>query len=144
MMNKQQKIELTQRKELQSDGWHVSQAQSIKSNDGFVHESMQHLVAKLSAAMCLSEIGYRINTEVAHKNGHAEIDLLAYGCADRLTYAVEIETDPDKKRMKEKRCKYLTEHIDDMLVIDLNDMPENMIAAQSFVERELNVCQASR
>jgi hypothetical protein len=143
-MNKQQKIELTQRKELQSDGWHVSQAQSIKSNDGFVHESMQHLVAKLSAAMCFSEIGYRINTEVPHNNGHAEIDLLAYGCADRLTYAVEIETDPDKKRMKEKRCKYLTEHIDDMLVIDLNDMPENMIAAQSFIERELNVCQASR
>ena len=138
MMNKQQKIELTQRKELQSDGWHVSQAQSIKSNDGFVHESMQHLVAKLSAAMCLSEIGYRINTEVPHKNGHAEIDLLAYGCADRLTYAVEIETDPDKKRMKEKRCKYLTEHIDVRIGSDRNDMPENRNDAQAFVERELN------
>ena len=139
MMNKQQKIELTQRKELQSDGWHVSQSQSIKSNDGFTNESMQHLVAKLSAAMILADVGYRINTEVAHKNGHAEIDLLAYGCSDRLTYAVEIETDADEARMKEKRCKYLTEHIDDMLVIDLNDMPENMIAAQSFIERELNV-----
>jgi hypothetical protein len=139
MMNKQQKIELTQRKELQSDGWHVSQAQSIKSNDGFVTESMQHLVAKLSAAMCLSEIGYRINTEVSHENGHAEIDLLAYGLSDRQTYAVEIETDPGKARMKEKRYKYLTEHIDDMIVIDLNDMPENMIAAQSFIEGALNV-----
>ncbi len=38
MMKKQQKVELEQRKQLQSDGWDVNLEQSIKSNDGFVNE----------------------------------------------------------------------------------------------------------
>ena len=139
MMKKQQKIELEQRKQLQSDGWNVNLEQSIKSNDGFVNETELHLIAKIFSAKHLSSLGYRINSEVVHEDGHAEIDLLAYACAERLTYAVEIETNPDDKVLASKREKYLTEHIDDMLMIDCRGMPMNMIDAQRYVHEELNV-----
>jgi len=139
MMKKQQKIELEQRKQLQSDGWDVNLEQSIKSNDGFVHETELHLIAKVFSAKHLSSLGYRINSEVVHEDGHAEIDLIAYAHAERLTYAVEIETNPDDDVLESKREKYLTESIDDMLVVDCRGMPMNMIDAQRYVQDELNV-----
>jgi len=139
MMKKHQKVELEQRKQLQSDGWDVNLEQSIKSNDGFVHETEQHLIAKIFAAKHLSSLGYRINSEVVHEDGHAEIDILAYGHAQRLTYAVEIETNPDDDVLESKRKKYLTENIDDMLTVDCRGMPMNMIDAQRYIQDELNV-----
>jgi hypothetical protein len=139
MMKKQQKIELEQRKQLQSDGWDVNLEQSIKSNDGFVNETELHLIAKVFAAKHLSSLGYRINSEVVHEDGHAEIDILAYGHAERLTYAVEIETKPDDDVLESKREKYLTQNVDDMLVVDCRGMPMNMIDAQRYVQEELNV-----
>lgn len=138
-MTKKQQTELKQRKALNADGWDVNLTQSIQSNDGFVNETEQHLIAKIFAAKHLASLGYRINTEVTHKDGHAEIDLLAYGCTGRLTYAVEIETNPDDEIIASKREKYLTEHIDDMLMIDCRGMPMNMIDAQRYVQEELNV-----
>jgi len=139
MMKKQQKIELEQRKQLQSDGRDVNLEQSIKSNDGFVNETELHLIAKIFSAKHLSSLGYRINTEVTHEDGHAEIDLIAYGHAERLTYAVEIETNPDDDVLESKRQKYLTENIDDMLTVDCRGMPMNMIDAQRYIQDELNV-----
>ena len=139
MMKKQQKIELEQRKQLQSDGWDVNLEQSIKSNDGFVNETELHLIAKIFSAKHLSSLGYRINSEVTHEDGHAEIDILAYGHAQRLTYAVEIETKPDDDVLECNHEKYLTENIDDMLTVDCRGMPMNMIDAQRYIQDELNV-----
>jgi len=138
-MKKQQKVELEQRKQLQSDGWDVELEQSIKSNDGFVHETEQHLIDKIVVAKHMSSLGYRINTEVVQKDGHAEIDILAYGHAQRLTYAVEIETNTDDDVLESKRKKYLTENVDDMLTVDCRGMPMNMIDAQRYIQDELNV-----
>jgi hypothetical protein len=76
---------------------------------------------------------------VTHEKGHAEIDLLAYGVDERLTYAVEIETSPDEATLESKQEKYLTEHVDDMLVVDTRKMPMNMLDAQEYVHDQLGL-----
>jgi hypothetical protein len=138
-MNKTEKIELEQRKALQTDGWQVEKKQSIESNDGFVNEQEIHLLGKIFSAKFLASLGYRINSEVRHERGHAEIDILAYGLRERLTYAVEIETSPKEKVIESKQEKYLTEHVDDMLVVDMSKMPMNMLDAQEYVHDQLGL-----
>jgi hypothetical protein len=56
-----------------------------------------------------------------------------------LTYAVEIETSPKEKVLESKQEKYLTEHVDDMLVVDVSGMPMNMLDAQEYVHDQLGL-----
>jgi hypothetical protein len=83
------------------------------------------------------EFDYMSDIEVTVPNG--DVDCLLWGVSDRLTYAVEIETSPTEETIQSKIDRYVHEipPIDDIVVLNANDAPLNMIESADWIQEQL-------
>ncbi|MUV59961.1 hypothetical protein [Halobacterium sp. CBA1126] len=133
-MNKRTRDEYGGRKDLQDAGWRVQQQDAIAFNEG--SESTQHLIAKTLVANELRDRGYRIDTEV-EKEGVGEIDVVAYGKGEP-PFAVEVETNPTEDVVSDKLHRYYEgEPYCECYVLDVDELPDSITAAQEWVEAQL-------
>lgn len=124
-------------RDLQNAGWDVQKQNQIRLNSG--SESVKHAVAKILVALVGHNDGYRISSEVEHKD-RGEIDMLLYGVPDRLTLAVECETSPTMEVVEDKVSRYVDgTPVDDMALVNLSEMPLNMLDAFAYVQAELGL-----
>ena len=136
-MTKRQKDKHTAYQTLSRHGLDFESFNYISPNSG--SETAMHITAK--ALVCHVGINndYWVASEV--ETPHGEIDALLWGHPDRLTYAVEVETSPTEevKQDKLERYVYKQDGIDDMVLINLNTMPIDMIQATEYVAHELGL-----
>lgn len=122
--------------DLSRSGLDLDSENKIKANTG--SETVSHLVAKALAFKALRDAGYQVESEVTVSDG--EIDLVAYGLPERLSYAVEVETSPSKDTMQDKVDRYVSQTgLDDMLVINVTEMSVDIIEAYEYVQEELGL-----
>jgi len=125
-----------QLRDLQSYGWDVDKESKIVPNTG--SETMKHLVAKACVAHIGQEYGYRIAGEATHEE-LGSIDVLLWGHSERLTYAVEVETSPERETMLDKARRYVGGPVDDLLWCNVSAMPVNVLEAREYVQKELGL-----
>jgi len=121
---------------LKQAGLGVSRQPAIRFNAGGESETVGHFVAKAIAGKVCLQNGYQIDTEVAGPTG--EIDLLAYA-PDRITYAIELETDPDSDSKQQYRTQYVDpyEPIQDIQLIDVGSLPAHALDMRDRIVTEL-------
>lgn len=124
-------------RDLQNYGWNARKESYIKPNNG--SETFRHQVAKLAAFHVLRANGYIVNSEVENDGTGREIDILAYGNPDRLTYAVECETSPTRETIERKVDYYVGGPIQDILVVNVSQMDGNIVDALGYVSNELGM-----
>lgn len=133
-MNKREQAELVARKRLQDKGWQVRKRDAIRPNWG--SETEPHLIAKALTMSILHERDYRIDTEVV-KEEVGEADVVAYGQPGE-PFVVELEHDATDDVVKSKlRQFYDDEPFREVFVVELNDMPLNMLDARRHIEDEV-------
>lgn len=120
------------RRKLNESGWDVSKPDSVKFNSG--SETCRHAVAKMIAAYYLKQEGYRISSEVRHPD-RGEIDILAY--SPERVIAVELETSPTEDVIRDKVDRYVHGPIQDCFVLNVGQMPENILDALEWVDNQL-------
>lgn len=122
-------------RDLKRAGWDVSKSPSINLNGG--SESVAHLVAKTVTAKVLQDNGWQTDTEVTHDE-HGEIDVLAYA-PHKLTYAVELENDITEETKQDKLERYVESNvvIDDMQIIEVGELPANVLDMRDRIISEL-------
>jgi len=78
-----------------------------------------------------------VDSEVEVPGG--DIDILLWGVSDRLTYAVECETSPTEDVKEAKLNKYVhqIDAIDDMILINLNELPLELPYQVQFIREQL-------
>jgi len=126
-------------RKLRNDGWLVGDESVVRWNAGGESESLKHMTVKQLAATACLRNGYSIDTEVAHEETErGEIDVLGYS-ADRLNWAIEVETCAYEDILNEKYEKYVEEShsIDEMQVIELETLPDDIEAIYEAVRRQL-------
>jgi len=126
------KAQIQEYRRLKDSGVAVRKSNSIRFNAGGESETIKHLVGKTLAGMVALRNGYRVDSEVPVKtpNGEGEIDVLAWGNPDRLTYAIEVETSPGPGIRKEKQELYVDPtEVDDIQLINASNLPVNMLHA---------------
>jgi len=125
---------------LQDSGVDVSKERiGLRFNAAGASESSKHVVAKALVSYVASrDYGYMTDSEVETVNGD-EIDVLLWGVSDRLTYAVELETSPTEEVKKSKLNKYVhqIDAIDDMILINLNELPLELPYQVQFIREQL-------
>lgn len=116
----------------------VQDHNQIRPNPG--SETFRHLVAKTAVAFVGINNGYWVSSEV--ETAYGECDVILWGNPDRLTYAVEVETGPTEDVREDKLNRYVERQpgIDDMILINVTDMPVNMLDALDYVSDELGMC----
>lgn len=125
-------------RELTSAGWSVSKTNNASFNGGS-SETYQHWMGKCAAAYVGVENGYRVDSETEHQE-RGEIDILLYGNPERITLAVEIETDPENDVVQDKLERYVyNTPIQDMILIDVDEIPTEMHRAKHYVAGELGL-----
>lgn len=122
-------------REIKRAGWNVEKTPQIAMNDG--SETPAHLHAKTAVAYVARDYGYQVSTEVGHDQ-YGEIDVLAYH-PDRINWAIEVETDPDKESIQDKLERYVESNdvIDDMQVITVGELPANLLDLHDRIRTEL-------
>lgn len=126
----------TEYRQLKNSGVSVQKRNQVRFNAG--SETSKHVVGKALAAKVCLDMGYRVSSEVEVPNG--EIDIVAYGHPERLSYAIEIEHSINKETKDSKLQRYVYETaIDDMILIEANDIPENILDALGFIKEELGM-----
>jgi len=135
-MTKREYEEATHRRELQDCGWDVRKRDSVAFNSG--SETARHAVCKMLVAHYLKqEQGYRIDSEVEH-NDRGEIDIVAYGLEDEPAFAVECETSPTEDVIEDKIERYVyNTPMRDVFVLNVTEMPSDIMDAYAWVESEL-------
>lgn len=113
----------------------VQKKNQIQFNSG--SETLKHRIAKTVVAHVGLQRGYKIASEVEVPGG--EVDILLWTGMDRLNYAVECETSPELKTLKDKQKRYVRGPIDDMLTVNVTDCPVNYLEAQEYVQEELGL-----
>lgn len=122
--------------ELDNSGVKVSKVNQIEFNSG--SETNIHLVCKALAAKLMLQEEYCISSEVEVPNG--EIDLLAWGHPEKLSYAIEFEHSPTEEVKASKLERYITQTpIDDMLLLNLNECPMNILEIEDWLRKELGI-----
>lgn len=104
-------------------GWDIQKQPAARFNANGCSESYGHYAAKAVGLKLCLEHGYHADTEVVHEE-QGEIDLLAIA-PDKISYAIEFETNPEPETITTKRIQYVesTPVIDDMLLLDLGELP---------------------
>jgi len=123
---------------LQTHGWDVQKENQVRFNSG--SETNPHFVAKCLAARVGHSEGYSVASEVVHpENG--EIDILLWNHPERLTYAVETETSPTDEVIADKLERYVHSNpvIDDLLLVNVNNLPVDRIEAEEWIRGELGL-----
>lgn len=124
-------------RELKDAGANVSKTNSIEFNAG--SETAKHLVAKALVGDIARKHGYRVSSEVGVPSG--EIDTLIWGHPKRQTYAVEVETSPTNDVVSSKLNRYVrqVEPVDDLVLVNLSELPMDMLAAREQIAQELGL-----
>lgn len=134
MTTKRTHDEFKSRREIQDSGWKLEQTDKVEFNSG--SETVKHVVGKSLVAKVLKDRGYRIDSEV-EKDGVGEIDIVAYG-KDNDAFGVELETSPTEEVVSDKIERYCYGEIwRDVFVLNLNEMPVDMLEAKSWIENQL-------
>jgi len=101
-------------------------------------ETVPHGVAKHLVGMVGVRNGYRVSSEVSVPEG--DIDMVLWGHDERLTYAVECESGLLPEVKESKRERYVDQTpIDDLLTIEVNNVPHNMQEAYAHIATELGL-----
>lgn len=137
-MNKRRNYKRKALAELHKHGIQAQKANQIRFNSG--SETTKHAVAKLLVGYVAQVEDYWVSSEVECSNGK-EIDVLLWGHPERLTYVVETETGWTAEKKSEKITNYVDPYppIDDMLPIEVNSMPIDMLKAKSYIREELGL-----
>jgi hypothetical protein len=122
---------------LQRNQVNVQNHNQIRPNAG--SETFRHLVAKTAVCHIGINNGYWVSSEV--ETAYGEVDVCLWGNPDRLTYAVEVETGNPKAVKEDKLNRYVERQpgIDDMILINVTDMPVNMLDALGYVSDQLGL-----
>lgn len=123
---------------LQDHGVEVPKTRQPPMNAGGKSETTVHYVAKqLVAFVGAQNYGYMTAVEVETPNG--QIDCLLWGHNERLTYAVEIESSPIEEVVSDKLDRYVHQigPIDDMVLINANNIPMDMVEAKDHIEQAI-------
>jgi len=136
------KHEIDEYRILKDSGVDVSKTNQIRFNGGAT-ETARHLLIKSLVAHIGLEARYRVDSETPVETDSATdsaIDVLLWGHDSRLTYAVEVETSPLPEVVESKLDKYVNQTaVDDMLVLNVNDAPDDMTDAYGWVASELGL-----
>jgi hypothetical protein len=128
--------QLSEYRELKDHAVDVKKHNQIRFNSG--QEGVPHIIGKALVGMIGKENGYRVSSEVSAPKG--EIDMVLWGNDKRLSYAVELETDPETDTVESKLNRYVHETpLDDMILINLTEMPINCLHALDFIQEELGL-----
>lgn len=124
--------------ELHSHGIDAQKHNQIRYNAG--SETVPHFAAKCLVGYVAQLNDYWVSSEVELDNGK-EIDVLLWGHPTRLTYAVEVETGWTEETKSKKIQQYVRPYppIDDMLPIEVNDMPMHQLDAAGFIADEMGL-----
>lgn len=124
-------------RELQTAGWSVTKTNQIRFNGG--SESEKHIAVKSLVGLAGKEAGYRVSSEVTHQH-RGEIDVLLFGCPDRLTLAIEVETNPTDDVIEDKFDRYVDgTPIDDMITLNLENMHPNVNQSYGYINEVLGL-----
>ena len=122
---------------LKDSGASVQKHNQIRFNSG--SETAIHVVAKALVGQVGIQHGYRVSSEVDVPEG--EIDTLLWGHPKRLTYAVELEHSPTDETKKDKLNRYVrrVDAIDDMVLINLNKLPMDVLEMREQIKGEIGL-----
>ena len=137
-MSKRTKIKHRAYRQLKNEGIQVTKSNQVRPNPG--SETYSHFRCKACVAFLGQINGYWVSSEVDFPNGK-EADILLWGHEDRNTLVVECETSIDDIVKQEKLNNYVKgfESIDDMLMIEVLDLPENAHQTLGFVSEQLGL-----
>jgi len=125
-------------RKLKDSGWQVSKHPAVRFNASGESETIGHFVSKAIAAKLCLQNGYMIDTEVVSEHGYGEIDLICYS-PDRITMAVELETNPDEDTKQDKLERYVKSNnvIEDMQMIAVDELPNHLLDMRDRIITEL-------
>lgn len=129
--------------ELTSHGVHVQKHDQIRPNAG--SETFRHEIAKLAVGHIGKANDYWVASEVEIEQPgdteDKEADIILWGDPERLTYAVECETGWTKETKAEKLDQYVYTNpvIEDMLTVEVNDLPKRSMDILDNVSHQLGM-----
>jgi len=128
--------QISEYRRLKDAGFDVNSTPTFAFNSG--SESIEHALSKLVVAHLVQNHGWHADCEVSCTNG--EIDVLAYS-PDRLNYALEIETNPSEQTVQDKLHRYVYENdvIDDVVIIDISDVPDTFSWLEGYVDQKVDL-----
>lgn len=133
MTSKSERDDWIRTRDLNNDGWSLTEGVVRHSRT----ETIEHFVAKAIAYKHIRDAGRGASTEAEHET-QGRVDVLDHGPAESFPVAVEIESSPNPKRVREKALRYSSETlVRDVLVLDLRDAPERVDAFAGWVAGQL-------
>lgn len=135
-MNKRQNDAWKQGKDLESAGYDIQGRRCVRMHKNPTDETLEHKLAKMSAAHVLVSEGYRVDSEVELSSGPVA-DLLAYGLEDRKPIVVELESNCTTSLKRENAEKYAKGIVRDCMTIDLAELPSDDEERVEHIRREL-------
>jgi len=131
-MNKKQ---LEVYNDLRREGVALQKHNQIRGNGGA--ETARHLAAKTFAFHAATNAGWRVSSEVEVPQG--EIDLVLFKDRETRVWAVEVETSPTEEVAQDKLERYVKQQpgIDDMVLINVTNMPETIMESYFYIERQI-------
>jgi len=128
--------QLDEYRTLKNSGVSVENNHTIAPHTG--QETKKHYHAKCAVAHIGMQEGYIVNTECDTGRGRA--DVILWGNPERLSYAVEIETDIQPGVRKDKLQQYVRETaLDDMVLIEANILDYDLLAMYEQLRDELGL-----
>ena len=114
---------------------YVQNHNQVRLNSG--SETAKHVVAKALVAQIASEQSWRVSSEVSVPDG--DIDVLLHKTPQERVWAVELETSPTKEVTQSKLNRYVkqTTGIDDIVIINISQMPMEIPYAKQYLQEEL-------
>ena len=134
-MNKRTSLEYQGRNELRHHNWDVTQTDNIAFNSGY--ESNDHWIAKAQVGFYLKRNGWRVDSEVEHKERGDVADIVAYG-RDDPPFVVEVETEITEE-IREKKLKqfYRGEPFSEVFILEVSDLPADRATQLDWLDRQL-------
>ena len=129
------KDELTLVNTLQRQEVYVQNHNQVRLNSG--SETAKHVVAKALVAQIASEQHWRVSSEVSVPDG--DIDILLHKTPQHRVWAVELETSPTTEVKQSKLNRYVKQNasIDDIVIINISEMPIEIPHAKQYLQEEL-------
>jgi hypothetical protein len=128
---------ISEYRELKKSGVQVRPQNQIRPNPG--SETAIHAFAKMAVARIGQTAGYNVDSETEVDCG-GRIDVLLWGHPERMSYAVEIEHSPTEAVMQDKLETYvLTTAIDELVMINANELPQNVLEMEEQIRTELGL-----
>lgn len=135
------KQQVSEYRDLKNSGVSVEKENKIAYNEG--SETSIHCVAKMLTGLIGIQNGYRVDSEVPVTDRHGNefyIDVLLWGHDSRTTFAVEPDHSPTVEQRDHKIANYVDgTAVQDLLLLDLNQMPAHITEAYGWIGSELGL-----